>query len=86
MAPENAQNSGRGNRNALGIPVIEDGLRGWSYDLFDCFADRRTCMCGLRSTTLWPPTVSQLIGGFRRRVLFLLLLCLFTGQAAIGAP
>ena len=38
-----AQNSG-GDRNANRIPVMEDGLRGWSYDLFDCFADPRTCM------------------------------------------
>ena len=51
MTPMNAQNRGGGDRNALRVPVMEDGLRGWSYDLFDCFADRRTCMCDLRSTT-----------------------------------
>ena len=79
MAPENIQNSGRGNRNALGIPVMEDGLREWSYDLFDCFTDCRTCMCGLCLTTLVP----QLTGDFSRPVLFLLLLCLLTEQAAI---
>ena len=43
------KNGGGGDRNALRIPVMEDGLRGWSYDIFDCFADRRACMCGL-----WP--------------------------------
>ena len=48
MTPKNTQ----GDRNALRVPVMEDGLRGWSYDIFDCFADLRTCMCGLRSTTL----------------------------------
>ena len=52
MTPKNTQNGGGGDRNALRVPVMEDGLRGWSYDIFDCFADRRTCMCGLRSTTL----------------------------------
>ncbi|KAF8497555.1 PLAC8 family-domain-containing protein [Russula emetica] len=49
MTPKNTQNSGGGNRNALRIPVMEDGLRGWSYDIFDCFADPRTCMCALSS-------------------------------------
>jgi hypothetical protein len=86
MTPKNAQNGGGGNRNALRVPVMEDGLRGWSYDIFDCFADRRTCMCGLRSSTLSSPAVSQLTGDFRRPVLLLLLLCLFTEQAATGAP
>src|SRR6266567_1445760 len=62
MTPKNTQNSGGGNRNALGVPVMEDGLRGWSCDIFDCFADRRTCMCDLRSTTLSSPAVSQLTG------------------------
>ena len=57
---------------------MEDGLRGWSYDLFDCFADPRTCMCGLWPTTLLSPAVSQLTGDFRRPVLLLLLLFLFT--------
>ena len=60
MTPKNAQNGG-GDRNALKVPVMEDGLRGWSYDIFDCFADRRTCMSGLRSTTLLS-AVSQLTG------------------------
>jgi hypothetical protein len=86
MTPKNAQNGGGGNRNALRVPVMEDGLRGWSYDIFDCFADRRTCMCGLRSSTLSSPAVSQLTGDFRRPVLLLLLLRLFTEQAAVGAP
>jgi hypothetical protein len=48
MTPKNTQ----GNRNALKVPVMEDGLRGWSYGIFDCFSDPRECMCGLRSTTL----------------------------------
>ena len=71
----------RGDRNALRIPVMEDGLRGWSYDIFDCCADRKTCMCGR-----WSTLSCQLTGDFRRTVLLLLLLCLFTEQAAIGAP
>ena len=82
MAPENTQNNGGGNRNALGIPVMEDGLREWSYDLFDCFADYRICMCGLCSATLSSHAVSQLTGDFSCPVLFLLLLCLLTEQAA----
>jgi hypothetical protein len=48
MTPKNTQ----GNRNALKVPVMEDGWRGWSYGIFDCFSDPRECMCGLRSTTL----------------------------------
>ncbi|KAN0124416.1 PLAC8 family domain containing protein [Russula decolorans] len=47
MTPKNAQDGGGGDRNALRVPVMEDGLRGWSYDIFDCFSDRRTCMCAL---------------------------------------
>jgi len=43
MAPENVRNGGGGDRNALKVPVMEDGLRGWSYGLYDCFADRKTC-------------------------------------------
>ncbi|KAI0273900.1 PLAC8 family-domain-containing protein [Russula aff. rugulosa BPL654] len=43
MSPRNTQDNGGGDRNALRIPVMEDGLRGWSYDIFDCFADKRTC-------------------------------------------
>ena len=48
MTPKNTQ----GDRNARKVPVMEDGLRGWSYGIFDCFSDPRECMCGLRSTTL----------------------------------
>ena len=47
MTPRNAQNGGGGDRNALRVPVMEDGLRGWSYGIFDCFADWRTCTSGL---------------------------------------
>jgi len=43
MSPKNAEASSGGNRNTLRVPVGEDGLRQWSYELFDCFADRRTC-------------------------------------------
>jgi hypothetical protein len=39
--------SGGGDRNALKVPVGDDGLRDWSYGLFDCFADLRTCMWAL---------------------------------------
>jgi hypothetical protein len=88
MTPKNAQDSGGGDRNALRVPVMEDGLRGWSYDIFDCFADRRTCMCGLSVNyfivNLQCP--NSLAGDFRRPVLLLLLLCLFAEQAAIRAP
>jgi hypothetical protein len=37
-----------GDRNALRVPIMSDGLRSWSYELFDCFSDLPTCM------HLWP--------------------------------
>jgi len=58
MTPLNAQSSGGGDRNVLRVLVEDDGLRKWSYGMRDCFADRRTCMCGLWSTIyrfLWYP-------------------------------
>jgi hypothetical protein len=36
-----------GDRNALKMPIMSDGLRSWSYELFDCFSDLPTCMYGL---------------------------------------
>ena len=32
-----------GDRNAMRVPVMGDGLRHWSFGLFDCFADLSTC-------------------------------------------
>jgi hypothetical protein len=39
--------NGGGDRNTLRIPILSDGLRSWSFGLFDCFADLPTCMYGL---------------------------------------
>lgn len=44
MTPGNAQSSGGGDRNGLRVPLNDDRSRVWSYDLFDCFSDRQTCM------------------------------------------
>jgi len=33
-----------GDRNALRMPIMSDGLRSWSYELFDCFSDLPTCV------------------------------------------
>lgn len=46
-----------GNRNAMNMLVMGDGLRDWSYGLFDCFADLSTCMYDTQSTTNLPPAV-----------------------------
>jgi hypothetical protein len=32
-----------GNKNALNRETGADGLRDWSYDLFDCFSDWGLC-------------------------------------------
>ena len=40
-----------GDRNALRVPIMSDGLRSWSYELFDCFSDLPTCMYSLWTTT-----------------------------------
>lgn len=39
-----------GDRNALRVPIMGDGLRPWSYGLFDCFSDLPTCMCSIWSS------------------------------------
>jgi len=36
--------TGGGNRNSLGVPVLTDGLREWSYSLTDCLAEPSTCV------------------------------------------
>jgi len=33
-----------GDRNTLRVPIMSDGLRSWSYELFDCFSDLPTCV------------------------------------------
>ncbi|KAF8497550.1 PLAC8 family-domain-containing protein [Russula emetica] len=43
LTPKGAQSSGGGDRNGLRVPLIDDRSRTWSYDLFDCFSDSRTC-------------------------------------------
>ncbi|KAI0301247.1 hypothetical protein BC826DRAFT_988336, partial [Russula brevipes] len=40
----NPAGDGGGDRNALRVPVMADGLRSWSYPLFDCFSDLPTCV------------------------------------------
>jgi len=36
--------TGGGDRNMLRVPVLADGLREWSFGLFDCFSDLPTCV------------------------------------------
>lgn len=51
--PMMSTNVGGGNRNALRVPVLADGLRTWSYGLLDCLTDLPMRMCGILSS---PPT------------------------------
>lgn len=46
-----------GDRNALRVPIMSDGLRSWSYELFDCFSDLPTCMY------LWPCLIPPAVPG-----------------------
>lgn len=34
-----------GNRNALNKPVQSNGLRDWSFGIFDYFSECGTCVC-----------------------------------------
>ena len=84
MTSNNVQSCKGGDRNALKVPVFDDGSRSWSFGLFDCFSDLPTCMCGLRSINYrhlqFPGSLR--VGDFRCPVDVLLLLCLFAEQAA----
>lgn len=76
-----------GDRNALRMPIMSDGLRSWSYELFDCFSDLPTCMYGLWSTTHhYLPFSSLHFANLRRPVMLLLLLCLLAEQATVYPP
>ncbi|KAF8480030.1 PLAC8 family-domain-containing protein [Russula ochroleuca] len=47
MTSTNVQNNGGGDRNLLRIPVLGNGLRSWSFGLFDCFSDLPTCVLSM---------------------------------------
>ncbi|KAH9988095.1 PLAC8 family-domain-containing protein [Russula compacta] len=44
MMSTNIGSQSGGDRNALRVPIMGDGLRPWSYGLFDCFSDLPTCV------------------------------------------
>jgi hypothetical protein len=77
--------NGGGDRNTLRIPIMSDGLRPWSFGLFDCFADLPTCMVS-RLLPVATGTSCWLTINVRRPGNVLLLLRLLAKQAAVHPP
>jgi hypothetical protein len=77
--------SGGGDRNMLRVPVLADGLRDWSFGVFNCFSDLPTCKLCTTTTCLHLQYHNSLCD-FRPPVNVLLLLCLRSEQAAICPP
>ena len=76
---------GGGDRNMLRVPVLADGLRDWSFGVFNCFSDLPTCkLC--TTTTYRHLQYPNSLCDFRPPVNVLLLLCIRSEQAAICPP
>ncbi|PPQ85919.1 hypothetical protein CVT25_014796 [Psilocybe cyanescens] len=56
--------NGGGNRNALNLPVDNEGKRDWSFGLLDCFGDMNKCCLAC-----WCPCLAH--GQNRRRLQYL---------------
>ena len=66
----------------LGYPFMSDGLRSWSFGLFDCFADLPTCI----SLPVATGSSCWLTVNIRRPGNVLLQLRLLAKQAAVHPP